>query len=141
MDWAIFGFVETYLGVQEVDRDAQQEDEHEEGEQLVIQVRYCERFGRCESPTYHHVRSQIIPGVHHWHDTEGSTCTVVSLDMTDFISASAILTERHNVLHADNKHKSRTRVARIRLRSEVRCCDEADDETELLQRPSLANSQ
>lgn len=33
-------FLETYLGVQEVDRDPQEEDEHEQGEQLSRSVRY-----------------------------------------------------------------------------------------------------
>ena len=79
--------------------------------------------------------------MYHWHDTEGSTYTVVSFDVINFISARAILTERHNVLHAHNKYKSRTGVARVRLRSEVRCRDEADNEAELLQRPSFTNSQ
>jgi hypothetical protein len=30
---------ETYLGIQEVNRYSQEEDEHEEGEQLVTEVR------------------------------------------------------------------------------------------------------
>jgi hypothetical protein len=63
------------------------------------------------------------------------------LASTNVRSDSAILTERHNVLHAHNEHKSRTRIARVRLCSEVSRRDEADNETELLQRPSFANSQ
>jgi hypothetical protein len=50
-------------------------------------------------------------------------------------------TERHNVLHAHNEHKSRPRVTRVRLRSEVSRRDEADNETELLQCPSFTFSQ
>jgi hypothetical protein len=32
--------VDTYLGVQEVDRNAQEEDEHEQGKQLVRRIRH-----------------------------------------------------------------------------------------------------
>jgi hypothetical protein len=96
---------------------------------------------RCESQTYHHVRSQIIPGVYHGYNTEGSTCNAISLDTTNIRSDSAVLTERHDVLHAHNEHKGRARVARVRLRSEMRCRNEANNETELLQRPSFATSQ
>lgn len=42
MDSAIIGFAESYLGVQEVNWDSQEEDEHEEGEQLARRVRYRE---------------------------------------------------------------------------------------------------
>ena len=66
---------------------------------------------------------------------------MVSLDASDLTFASAILTERHNVLHANNEHKSRTRVTRVRFRSEVSSRNEADNETELLQRPSFVDSQ
>lgn len=98
-------------------------------------------FGACESSTYHHVRGQVVPSVYHWHDTEGSTWNDVRLGPTNDISKSAKLAERYNVLHADNEHKSRSRVARICLRSEVRCRDEADNETELLQRPAFPDYQ
>ena len=67
--------------------------------------------------------------------------TVVSLRVLNIILSSAILTERHDVLHAHNEHKSRARIAGVCLRSEVSSRDEADNETELLQRPSFGSSQ
>jgi len=94
-----------------------------------------------ESQTYHHVRSQVIPCVYHWYETKGSACTVISFDIIDIISTCAILTKRDDILHANNEHKSGTRVTRVRLRSEMRCSDEADNETELLKRPSFTNCQ
>jgi hypothetical protein len=57
---------------------------------------------------------------------------VISSDITDVVSTGAFLTERHDVLHADNEHKSGTRVAWICLRSEMSSRNEADNETELL---------
>jgi len=62
---------------------------------------------------------------------------VISFDIPDMLSTSGILTERHDVLHADNEYKSGTGVAWIRLCSEVGCGDEADNKTELLKRPSF----
>jgi hypothetical protein len=41
-DQYILGFVGTYLGVQEINRNSQEEDEHKQGEQLVQRVRYRE---------------------------------------------------------------------------------------------------
>jgi fructose-specific phosphotransferase system component IIB len=38
MDLVLYGVAHTYLGVQEVNRNAQEEDKYEQGEQLVRRV-------------------------------------------------------------------------------------------------------
>jgi hypothetical protein len=50
-------------------------------------------------------------------------------------------TERDDVLHADHKHKCRTRVAWVGFCGKVSCRNNAHDEPELEERPSLSTGQ
>jgi hypothetical protein len=68
---------QTYLGVEEIYRNPEQEDHHEEGEELLQTTLASTSTTKplIDVPcTHQHVSGQVVPGVDHRENTEGSSC-------------------------------------------------------------------
>jgi hypothetical protein len=65
---------QTYLGVEEIYRNPEQEDHHEEGEELLQNALASSSTTVECLCTHQHVSGQIVPGVDHRENTEGSSC-------------------------------------------------------------------